>query len=136
MLLFNVGPAKNDLPYTYDIYDDAYLFSNNNDLCLFYPTYKGYQTANYPFWEPEDPRTITIKPLDARTFHRISSRILKPYNSTEKKIDPLRAGDYIIIGTHDFYSVRYFQQLKATVQNWKEGDEESERMESIFLLES
>ena len=34
MLLFSIGPAKDDLPYKYDVYDDGYLFSDNKGLCI------------------------------------------------------------------------------------------------------
>ena len=141
MLLFNVGPAKEELPYTYDVYQDAYLFSNNENLCILYPTYKGYQVADFPFWEPEDPRTITVKPLGSHQLHRISSRIVKPSSKSTKKINPNRAGDYIIIGKHNFYTVHFFQQLKATVQQWadadnKVGDEGFGDLENFLVLQA
>lgn len=117
MLLFSVGPAKGDLPYAYDIYEDAYLFSNNGNLCFLYPSYKGFQKSYEPFWKAMDPTTVMIKPLGSKTIHRISSRIVDPYNSN-KTIDPQLAGDYIIIGKHNFYDPHFYQDLKNRINNW------------------
>ena len=44
MLVFSVGVAKDDMPYTYEIYNDGYLYSNNGGLCILYPSYNGYQS--------------------------------------------------------------------------------------------
>ena len=43
MLVFNVGPAAVYEPYTYELYEDAYAYSDNDGLCLLYPSYNGVQ---------------------------------------------------------------------------------------------
>jgi hypothetical protein len=117
MLLFTVGLAKDDMPYTYEVYGDAYLFSDNKGLCLFYPSYNGYQVADRPFWNAMDPTSIEIKPLDARKMHWISSRVVNPYHS-KKKFNPKLTGDYIVIAKGDFYTPHYYQALKDTINHW------------------
>lgn len=126
MLLFNVGPALDNLPYQYDLYGDAYLWSDNGGLCLFYPTYTGYQTSTAgPFWKlGYDPTTVNFEGLDPdfRHMHRISSRIDVPEGGTahnnSKAIDKQRAGDYIIMAHHNFYNIEYYKQLKHFVNSW------------------
>ena len=118
MLLFSVGPAKDDLPYKYDIYEDAYLYSDNGGLCIFYPTYTGFQISSEPWWTPTDPMRIDVKPLDKSKMHWISSRFVNPHKS-KKTVDGKIAGDYVIIAKHDFYTPHYYQALKATVNSWK-----------------
>lgn len=125
MLLFNVGPSKDELPYPYDLYGDAYLWSNNGGLCILYPTYTGYQTSTYgPFWRPGiDPTTVKFTNLIARfqSMHRISSRILAPRDGADqhsKEINPKKAGDYIIMAKGDFYTIDYYKGLKAFVNSW------------------
>ena len=126
MLLFNVGPALDNLPYQYDLYGDVYLWSDNGGLCLFYPTYTGYQTSTAgPFWKlGYDPTTVNFADLTSgfRHMHRISSRIDAPGGGTahknSKAIDKQRAGDYIIMAHHNFYSIEYYKQLKHFVNSW------------------
>jgi hypothetical protein len=125
MLVFNVGPSMDDLPYHYDLYGDAYLWSDNGGLCILYPTYDGYQLSNYgPFWRPGyDPTTVRFDNLiaDPKHMHRISSRILKPAkgaNNHAQQINRNRAGDYIIMGKHNFYGIRFYQKLKEYVNGW------------------
>ena len=133
MLLFSVGPARKDLPYQYDVYDDAYLFSKNDGLCILYPSYTGYQTADFPFWRAMDPMTVVIKPCDVHKMHRISSRIVGP--ETNRTIDAGKVGDYIIIGKHNFYNPHYYQQLKATVNSWTDSiEEEGEEEEMLPVI--
>jgi len=125
MLLFNVGPSKDELPYHYDLYGDAYLWSDNGGLCILYPTYTGYQTSTYgPFWRPGmDPTTVKFTNLIAqfKAMHRISSRVLAPKDGApdhSKEINRNRAGDYIIMAKHDFYTIDYYKGLKAFVNSW------------------
>jgi len=125
MLVFNVGPSMDDLPYHYDLYGDAYLWSDNGGLCILYPTYDGYQLSNYgPFWRPGfDPTTVRFDNLiaDPNYMHRISSRILEPAkgaNNHSQQINRNRAGDYIIMGKHNFYGIRFYQKLKEYVNGW------------------
>ena len=126
MLVFNVGPSKDDLPYHYDLYGDAYLFSDNGGLCILYPTYTGYQVSPYgPFWKPGyDPATVKFRDLvtGVRHMHRISSRILSPPSGGatqhSEEISKLMAGDYIIMGKHNFYSINYYKQLKEYINSW------------------
>lgn len=118
MLIFSVGPAKDDLPYTYELYNDAYLYSDNNGLCLFYPSYTGYQTSNVPLWSPSDPLQVVLKQLNTNTMHWISSRVWNPHNS-KKKWDRTKVGDYAIIAKHDFYDPHFYEGLKAAINAWK-----------------
>jgi hypothetical protein len=126
MLVFNVGPSKDDLPYHYDLYGDAYLFSDNGGLCILYPMYTGYQVSPYgPFWRPGyDPTTVKFGDLveGPRHMHRISSRILSPPSGGatqhSHEINRNKAGDYVIMGIHDFYGINYYKQLKDYVNSW------------------
>lgn len=125
MLLFNVGPSKDELPYPFDLYDDAYLYSNNGGLCILYPTYTGYQTSTYgPFWTPgKDPTAVKFQNLlpGFKFMKRISSRILVPPDGApehSKEINHNKAGDYIIMAKHDFYSIDYYKRLKEFVNSW------------------
>ena len=133
MLLFNIGPAHDNLPYQYDVYDDAYLFSDNNGLCVFYPSYNGYQTAPFPFWKAMDPMKIIIKPLNTHTMHRISSRVV-PVGST-KKVDPKITGDYIIIAKHDYYNPHFYQNLKAKVNSWTADGDWEEQLAMLTTMD-
>jgi len=137
MLLFNVGPSKDDLPYPFDLYDDAYLYSDNGGLCILYPTYTGYQTAPYPFWSlGKDPTTVKFQNLipSFKAMKRISSRILVPADGApehSKEINRSKAGDYIIMAKHDFYSIDYYKRLKQFVNSWgpngwRPGDNDNE----------
>lgn len=124
MLVFNVGPSKDDLPYDYDVYGEAYLWSDNGKLCILYPTYTGFQVSTQgPFWTPGfDPTTIRFADLvaDVSHMHRISSRMLSPSGATEHAhdINKSRAGDYIIMAHHNFYGINYYKQLKDFVNSW------------------
>jgi len=118
MLIFSVGPAKDDLPYTYELYNDAYLYSDNNGLCLFYPSYTGYQTSNVPLWNPSDPLQVAFKQLNTNTMHWISSRVWDPHHS-KKQWDRTKVGDYAIIAKHNFYDPHFYEGLKAAINAWK-----------------
>jgi hypothetical protein len=117
MLVFSVGLAKDDMPYTYEVYNDAYLYSSNNGLCILYPTFSGYQVSRNPFWNPTDPMRIDIKPLALNVMHWISSRVVDPHHS-KKKYDRKVTGDYIIMAKHDFYNPHFYQEVKATINGW------------------
>lgn len=118
MLVFSVGLAKDSMPYTYEIYNDAYLYSSNNGLCILNPWFTGYQVSKNPFWNPTDPMRIDIKPLNLNVMHWISSRVVDPYHS-KKKYDRKLTGDYVVMAKHDFYNAHYYQELKATINGWK-----------------
>ena len=142
MLVFNIGPSKDDLPFHYDVYADAYLYSNNAGLCILYPTYTGYQTSTYgPFWRPGfDPTTIVFGDLVAgpRHMHRVSSRVLAPPKGAEQhshQINAEVAGDYIIMGKHDFYDIRHYQKLKDYVNGWgPDGPSEKDANEFGWMI--
>mmetsp|Transcript_13465 Transcript_13465/g.31111 ORF Transcript_13465/g.31111 Transcript_13465/m.31111 type:complete len:280 (-) Transcript_13465:348-1187(-) len=131
MLVFNVGPSRDDLPYDYDLYGDAYLWSDNGGLCILYPTYTGYQVSTTgPFWSPGyDPSAVRFGDLTPGVdhMHRISSRILVPPGDAgrnhQRTIDRKRAGDYVIMAHHDFYDINYYKVLKDYVNKWKTGDD-------------
>jgi len=125
MLVFNIGPSMDNLPYHYDVYGDAYLWSDNGGLCILYPDYTGYQvSSNGPFWRPGyDPTTVKFRDLvpNPGHMHRISSRILRPPTGASKHSDTInrnKAGDYIIMGHHNFYGINFYKQLKDYVNSW------------------
>eukprot|EP00980_Cylindrotheca_fusiformis_P000636 scaffold158_cov105-Cylindrotheca_fusiformis.AAC.9 len=118
MFVFSVGPAKDNLPYRYNVYNEAYLFSDNNGLCILDPWFTGYQVSQEPFWNPTDPMSIKFKNLNKNTMHWISSRLVNPHNS-KRKYDRQKTGDYVIIAKHDFYNAAYYRGLKETVNQWK-----------------
>eukprot|EP00980_Cylindrotheca_fusiformis_P014703 scaffold4004_cov105-Cylindrotheca_fusiformis.AAC.2 len=118
MLVFTVGGAKDDLPYRYEVYNDAYLFSDNNSLCILNPWYTGYQVSEKPFWNPTDPTSIEVKHLDEDKMHWISSRVINQYGS-KKKYDRQKTVDYTVVAEHDFYDAHYYRALKAAVNQWK-----------------
>jgi len=140
MLIFNIGPSKDDLPYHYDVYGDAYLWSDNGGLCILYPTYFGYQVSNYgPFWRPGyDPTTVRFGDLVAGPghMHRISSRIMRPSTGADEhsaKINRSKAGDFIIMGHHSFYGINFYKQLKDYVNGWgPNGPSESDSNNNEF----
>ncbi|GAX09754.1 hypothetical protein FisN_11Lh278 [Fistulifera solaris] len=116
MLAFNIGPAKENLPYSFDVYDDAYIFSDNAGLCLLYPSYRGYQNGTEPFWEVDDP-TFQQVPLGpwTKVSHKINKKLhTKEINAAVKA----RGGDYVIMDKGNFYDPRYYQRLKAVVNSW------------------
>jgi len=123
MLVFTVGVAAKELPYEYDLYNEAYLWSDNAGLCILYPTYNGYQLSNTPFWTLGiDPETVTFTNLisDPSSMHRISSRQLHNVkNPTTDGIDKDKLGDYVIMAHHNFYNIDYYKQLKAYINSWK-----------------
>eukprot|EP00536_Pseudo-nitzschia_multiseries_P010270 jgi/Psemu1/307166/fgenesh1_kg.307_\ len=140
MLVFNVGPAQDTMPYKYELYGDAYLWSDNAGLCILYPSYTGYQLSTAaPFWKlGYDPMIVNFKDLGSEFghMHRISSRILAPGDGSAHKnsiaINKHTAGDYVIMGQHDFYSIQYYKQLKQFINSWgMEAEAESETNLSI-----
>lgn len=130
MLAFNIGPAKQELPYVFDVYDDAYIYSDNGGLCLLYPSYRGYQNGTEPFWENDDP-TFQRVPLGpwTKVSHKINKRI------HTKEIDAAvkaRGGDYVIMEKGNFYDPRYYQRLKAVVNSWSTSTNVHEALLEFF----
>lgn len=118
LLVFNVGPAANYAPYVLDIYDDAYVYSDNDGLCFFYPSYTGIQKGDEPFWSINDDDEKQVVPLGS--IAHISSRIVilpntKPYDNSKHRY---LAGDYAIISRGNFYTPAYYQQLRIQINNW------------------
>lgn len=141
MLLFNIGPSNDNLPYLYDVYADAYLWSDNGSLCILYPTYTGYQVSDHgPFWRRGyDPTTIRFGDLvgGPRHMHRISSRILRPEEASRhsEQINKTKAGDYIIMGHYNFYGIDFYKALKEYVNDWgPNGPSESDDNEFGWML--
>lgn len=140
MLVFNIGPAKDNMPYKYDLYADAYLWSDNESLCMFYPSYTGFQISNHgPYWKlGYDPMTVNFGDLskDFRHMHRISSRILSPVDGSAQKnanaIDKNMAGDYIIMAHHNFYTIEYYKELKQYVNSWRTEEETGKNQSTAF----
>eukprot|EP00977_Amphora_coffeiformis_P008514 scaffold1924_cov218-Amphora_coffeaeformis.AAC.6 len=121
LLVFNVGPADTAMPYAFDVFDDGYVYSDNGGLCWLYPSYRAHQNDTEPFWMPSDATEFRV-PL-GNTMQKISTRI-NPHEHTkddERKSQAmkLRGGDYLIMAKHDFYTPRYYRQVKAIVNGWK-----------------
>ena len=118
VLLFSVGVAKDNLPYKYEIYNDAYLYSNNGGLCILNPTYGAYQLSDEPLKNPDDPEDINLKDLDVHKMHWISGKVRNPYRA-KRSFDKTKTGDYVIIAKHDFYTTHFYEALKSTINNWE-----------------
>ena len=114
ILVFNIGPAPEYAPYAYDVYQDAYAFSDNQGLCPLYPSWKATQTADYMLWDPSDPTEQRV-PLGAEE-HKISSRVYVPPKS--KKGNTARGGDFIILQKGNFYNPFYYQRLQEHVRSF------------------
>jgi hypothetical protein len=114
MLVFNIGPALDNLPFAYDIYDDAYAYSDNQGLCFFYPSWKGVQTSDQLMWKVGDPTELRV-PLGDHE-NKISSRVVIPENAKTTFV-PKRGGDFLIIRKGNFYDPQYYKQIKAYVNN-------------------
>lgn len=121
MLVFNIGPALDNLPYAYDIYEDAYAYSDNRGLCFFYPSWKGVQTSEKRMWMPGDPTELRV-PLGDHE-NKISTRVVIPnddnhnHNHNHAKNFTKRGGDFLIIRKRNFYNAQYYKALKAYVNN-------------------
>lgn len=127
LLVFNVGTAPEYAPYFYDVYEDAYAFSDNSGLCLLYPSWQGLQQSYHKLWETNDLTAYTVNLGD--TPNKISSRVVRPTGSKEG--DAKRGGDYVIMRPHDFYTPAYYQRLKEEVNAWKEGVDIQSRLEAF-----
>ena len=119
MLVFNVGPAAVYEPYTYELYDDAYAYSNNEGLCVLYPSYNGVQESTSPLWSFNDEMEMTVPLGDTPT--QISTRIVIPPNTKHiNTTDPNKyhGGDYLIIRDGNFYNPTYYKNLKELINHW------------------
>lgn len=117
VLVFNIGPALENQPYAYDIYQDNYAYSDNSGLCVLYPSYKGEQTAEFPLWGENDPTQQSIALGD--TPNKISTRVVKPPQA--KSFDAnKRGGDFCIMRSGNFYNPTYYKQLKHEINMWPE----------------
>jgi len=106
--------------HSFDLYDDAYVYSNNQGLCLLYPSYRGYQTGDDPFWIPDQDPTLQTIPL-GHSLNRISHKINPqsiPTKSISKDAVAAHGGDYAIMAKGDFYDPKYYQELRALVNGW------------------
>jgi hypothetical protein len=118
ILVFNIGPAIENQPYSYDIYQDNYAYSDNSGLCVLYPSYKGEQEADFPLWEPSDPTQLTINLGD--TPNKISTRIVAPVKA--KSFDASKkGGDFCIMRSGNFYNPDYYKHLKHEINMWPEN---------------
>lgn len=120
ILVFNIGPAVENQPYAYDIYQDNYAYSDNSGLCVLYPSYKGEQTAEFPLWGENDPTEQSISLGD--TPNKISTRVVTPPKA--KQFDATkRGGDFCIMRNGNFYSPSYYKQLKHEINMWPQDIE-------------
>jgi hypothetical protein len=121
MLVFNVGPAAEYEPYAYELYEDAYAYSNNGGLCVLYPSYRGIQTSPYPLWTAADRTEMTVRLGDLP--NQISTRVVtpphtKPYNHSSTNHQP--GGDFLVIRSGNFYNPTYYKNLKSMINSWPE----------------
>lgn len=119
ILVFNIGPALDYEPFMYDIYQDAYVYSNNQKMCWVYPSYRGIQKGPFPFWVQGDPTSLDVP--TGQVLNKISSRIVRPTKS--KDFSAVKGGDFLVVAKGNFYTPAFYKNLKNTVQGWKgEGD--------------
>lgn len=130
ILVFNVGPAAEYLPYKYDIYEDAYVFSNNKKMCWMYPTYRGIQRGPFPWWKQGDPTSFDV--AVGKTPQKISNRIVRPADA--KNITAYKGGDFIIMAKHRFYTPAFYQHLKDGINSWTGEDEEGDLVDAFGTL--
>jgi hypothetical protein len=122
ILVFNIGPAANYLPYKYDIYQDAYVFSNNKKMCWAYPSYRGIQKGPFPWWVQGDPTSFDVP--TGLTPTRISSRVFRPIGS--KNVTTPKGGDFLIMAHGKFYTPAFYKNLKATINSWRDEDDDDD----------
>lgn len=118
ILVFNVGPAASYMPFKYDVYQDAYVFSNNDKLCWFYPTYRGIQKGPFPWWVQGDPTNFDVP--TGLTMTKISHRIVRPAGS--QNFDATKGGDYLIMAHHNFFTPAFYENLKDEINSWTDDD--------------
>ena len=117
LLVFNIGPADQSMPYDFDVFDDGYVYSDNGGLCLLYPSYRAHQNDTEPFWNPDDATSFRVPIGNQMT--KISTRINPhPHVKPMKKAVKERGGDYLIMAKHNFYTPRYYRALKSVVNSW------------------
>jgi hypothetical protein len=124
VLVFNIGPAPMKEPYEFEVYDDAYLWSDNNHLCLLYPHWWGYQMGPEPFWMPKDATHVNNIPLGTKQVTRISTKVNEQHNAqpVDKDIQK-KGGDYVVMAKGQFWSPNYYDGLKAYVHSWKKDQD-------------
>ena len=125
LLVFNIGPADQAMPYQFDVYDDGYVYSDNGGLCWLYPSYRAHQNDTEPFWNPTDATSFRVplsqEPLD---MTKISTRINEhPHTKAMNEKIQKHGGDYLVMAKHNFYTPHYYRALKAVVNSWKVGEE-------------
>lgn len=122
ILVFNIGPAAKYLPYKYDLYQDAYVFSNNKKMCWAYPSYRGIQRGPFPWWVQGDPTSFEVP--TGKTPTKISSRVVRPLGS--KNVTTPKGGDFLIMAHGRFYTPAFYKDLKATINSWRDEDDNEE----------
>lgn len=136
LLVFNIAPADESMPYALDVFDDGYVYSDNGGLCLLYPSYRAHQNDTEPFWMPDDPTSFNV-PLGhelTKISHRINSHPHTKDTASDKKVQA-KGGDYLIMAKHDFYTPQYYRQLKSLVNSWKiKGEEWEDDMDSLHVM--
>ena len=125
--IFNIGPAAQYEPFAYDIYEDAYAYSNNGGLCVLYPSYKGVQTSQTILWNPTDPTSRQV-PLGDHP-NKISTRVVQP---PKTKNHTARGGDFLIIRKGNFYNPGYYKHVQELVHNLPETANLETEMERIL----
>ena len=124
ILVLNIGPAAKDAKHDFEIYDDSYLWDNNNGLCPLYPHWKAYQVSYTPLWNPTDPTYYSIRFCHASDVHRISS-LIHHHDESLKPVDDgiaVKGGDYMICGKGQFWDPHWYDDLRSKIYSWKKED--------------
>ena len=121
ILAFSIGAAHEYLPYDFDLYDDEYVYSDNDGMCPLLPSYKGTESRkSRPYWNPSDPTQIIV---DFGTLTKISTAVPKiPKSKPLSDAATSHCGDYVLMMKGDFYSADFYQQLKHRINSWKAGE--------------
>lgn len=128
ILVFNIGPAAEQEPYSYEVYQDAYVFSDNKGLCFIYPSYKGVQTGDFPFWKMTDATEGNVGLGDDP--NRISTRVV--IEPKTKEMDATQGGDYLIVRQGNFFSPGYNSAIRRFVHSLNETDNVDQKMEEFL----
>ena len=126
VLVFNIGPASKDQSFDFELYDTAYLWSNNYYMCWVYPYYSAFQMRTHqPFWKDGiDPKHQTYRNVNSDKLNHISTHININHNNTKPmdKFYAKKGGDYMIMGKGKFWDPHYWDDLRTKIHSWKKEE--------------
>jgi hypothetical protein len=128
ILTFKVAPASKSMPYSFDVYDDKFVF--HDDLCTpIKPSRTISDVSDHAFLLPGDPTLVTAK---FNYLTRMSSLVINPPNTKQINADAVAAyaGDYVVVARGDFYDAAVYRQVMDIVHNW---NEENANVVSLLL---